>query len=105
MTPGAALACGGRKGYAKIFYQGYYQDNKEKIQAVKAKYYQENKEKMKVKDAKYRQDNKEKIKEYHAKHYQDNQEYIRNYKYWCRASPIGILARAYFHELNKHNEN
>ena len=81
-TPGAFLACGNRKEYS-------------------AKQYQDNKEKNKADSAKYRKDNKEKIKKY----YQDNKEYKTNYKYWCRTSPIGILARAYFHELNKHNEN
>jgi len=86
MTPGAILACGGRKGYSRV----YAQNNKEKIKADRAKHYQENKEEILIRN---------------AKHYQDNKEYKSYYNYWCRASPIGILARAYFHELNKHNEN
>ena len=51
------------------------------------------------------QENKDKVKERKVKYYQDNKKYASNYKYWCRTSPIGILSRAYFHELNKHNEN
>ena len=112
----AFLACGGQKEYNAKYRQDnkekikadrakYRQDNKEKIKADKAKYYQDNKEDISIQKSKYRQDNKEKIKEYHAKHYQDNKEYKTNYKYWCNTSPIGILSRAYFHELNKHNEN
>ena len=105
MTPGATLACRGRKGYAKIFYQGYYQDNKEDIKEYQAKYRQDNKEVLKGYHAKRYQDNKEVRKEKDAKYRQDNKEYLINFRYWCRANPIGILGRAYFHELNKHNEN
>ena len=60
------------------------------IKEYHIKYYQENKEVLKIQGAKYKQAHK---------------KYRKNYDYWCKTSPIGILSRAYFHKLNKHNEN